>query len=263
MAKPIKLHPKIRERKVPRITASFLAEFIIAAPDRQDTLLHDQRYSSSYVTPKHQQALRLVRSFCVDPSRDWSKYERGRTALVEKSNGMGFKPSQREEAARCVETLDLFREQAGNAFGALGRTFSEAPQFDPLEINGLTISVYPDLIRGEYPVLEGKKIGLVFMRPQKNPNPFTCKTESKKVERSDYRREILAYMLVAGDMMLRANDIDEDQIDRKRFSGWDIRLGEEVSFPTDRVSRERRIEAAAGQIARLWETIETKPGDLA
>lgn len=263
MEKPINLHPKIRERKQPRISASSLAEFIIATPDRQDSLLHDQRYSSAYVAPKHQQALTLIRTFCTDQARDWGKFEQGRQALVDKSNGATFSPSQRDEAARCVETLDLFREHASNTFGALGQTLSEAPKFAPLVLNNLPISVSPDLVHGRIPVETGRQIGLVFVRAQKRPNPDDCKTESKRMERSEYRREVLAYMLVIGDMMLRANGVADSQIDRKRFAGWDLRLGESVSFPSDRVSRERRVEAAAGQIARLWGTIEVKPGDLA
>lgn len=264
MTTPIKLHPKIRERKTPRVTASAVAEFIVAAPDRQDELLHDQRYSSAYSTPKHQQALSVIRSFCADPSRDWAKYEAARSALLEKSAGKAFTPSQREEAARCVETLDLFRKQAGNTFGVAGTPLFQPPSFDLLNLNGLPVSVYPDLMVGlGFPPATGQKIGLVFIRAQKRPDPGACKTDAKKDERSAFRREVLSYMLVLGDMMLRANGVPDACIDRKKFRGWDLRLGEEILFPSDRVSRERRIEAACGQIARLWETINHKPSDLA
>lgn len=264
MATPIKLHPKVRERRSPRISASSLAEFILATPDRQDELLHNQRYASAYVTQKHQQALLVMRALCSDPARDWSKFEAGRSALVEKSVGDTFTPSQRDEAARCVETLDLFRSYARNTFGLAGLPLKMAPTFDTMHINGLPVSVSPDMIMGtSFPPDEGKKVGLLFIRPQKRPDPGDCKTESKRQERSAYRREVLAYMLVLGDMMLRANGVSDASIDRKKFRGWDLRLGEEVLFPSDRVSRERRIEAACGQIARLWPTINPKPGDLA
>lgn len=261
---PIKLHPKIRERKAARITASALAEFILASPDRQDELLHGQRYSSAYVTPKHQQAMSVIRALCADKTRDWSRYEAGRSALAAKSTGKAFTPSQREEAARCVETLDLFQSHASNTFGVAGTSFTAPPSFETMLVKGLPVSVFPDLVAGiSFPPDEGKKVGLIFIRPQKTPDPNACKTESKREERSLYRREVLAYMLVLGDMMLRANGVADASIDRKKFRGWDLRLGEEVFFPSDRVSRERRIEAACGQIARLWETIAPKPSDLA
>ncbi|WP_299130161.1 hypothetical protein [uncultured Amaricoccus sp.] len=39
-------------------------------------------------------------------------------------------------------------------------------------------------------------------------------------------------------------------------------FGEKVEFPPDRITRERGIETTRGRIARLWETISPKPGDL-
>ena len=257
------LHPKIKERKAPRISASALAEFIIAPPDRQDGLLHDQRFSSAYVTPKHQQALAVIRALCFDLRRDWGRFEGGRAALLDKSKGATFTPSQRDEAARCVETLDLFREQARNAFGVVGQGFCEFPGLPPIIINGLPVSVYPDLVAGSsFPPKDGGKVGLVFIRVQKHPDPSGCKTDETRDARRTYRREVLSYMLVLGDMMLRANGYGDSVTDRKKSRGWDVRLGEEVGFPTDRVSREKRIEAACGQIVRLWETINPKPSDL-
>lgn len=215
------------------------------------------------MTPKHQQALSVIRSICADTSRDWTIFDAGQDALVAKSKGAAFTPSQRDEAARCVETLELFRDHARNTFGVAGRAFCEAPKFETFELNGLPVSVFPDLVAGnQFPPNEGKKIGLVFLRVQKRPDPSDCKTEATKETRCAYRREVLSYMLVLGDMMLRANGFSEDIIDRKKFSGWDLRLGEEVGFPSDRVSREKRIVAACGQISRLWQSIEAKPSDF-
>lgn len=263
MANPIKLHPKIRERRTPRISASALAEFIIAPPDRQDSLLHDQRFSSAFVTPKHQQALSVIRAYCTDLSRSKEIIQAGRAALAAKSTGSGFTPSQRDEAARCVETLDLFTKLASNVFGVGGQPYVETPGFAPISINGLPVSVYPDLVSGSaFPPEDKKKVGLIFIRAQKRPDPSDCKREEVKEGRQAYRREVLSYMLVLGDMMLRANGTPDTAIDRKKFRGWDLRLEEEVKFPSDRISREKRIEAACGQISRLWETINPKPSDL-
>lgn len=205
----------------------------------------------------------IIKSLCADIRRDWSKFDAGQAALLQKSKGTSFTPSQRDEASRCVETLELFRDQARNTYGIAGRSFCESPNFDIFEINGLPVSVSPDLIAGQsFPPEKGGKIGLVFLRVQKRPDPSACKTEETKDARRMYRREVLSYMLVLGDMMLRHNGFSDEVIDRKRFAGWDLRLGEEISFPSDRVSREKRVIAACGQISRLWETIEAKPSDL-
>ena len=40
-------------------------------------------------------------------------------------------------------------------------------------------------------------------------------------------------------------------------------MKEAIPFPSDRVSRIKRIEAACGQIARPRDTVEAKPRDYA
>ena len=262
MAKPIQLHPKIRERKTPRVAAAALAEFIISAPDRQDDLLHDQRFSSAFVTPKYTEALRAIESFCADVRRPRSVLETTRKALETKEKSETFTPAQREEATRCKELLDTFSLRS-NGLSVAGLPLMKPDDLLPMKINGLDVSVWPSLFVGTtYPPREGEKVGMVFIRPQKRPDPSDCKTESTKVARQEYRREVLRYMLVIGWMAFRAAGIPENRIDTKRLLGWDLRLdGGPITFPSDRVSRVKRIEAACGQIARLWDTISTKPSD--
>lgn len=264
MAKPIQLHPKIRERKVPRVAAAALAEFIISTPDRQDDLLHDQRFSSAYVTPKYGEALRAIEAYCTDIKRPKHILTNTKLALENKAASPVFTPSQREEAKRCVEVIDLFSDLA-NSLGVNAIGLSKSPDLPSMNINGLQVSVSPNLLAGtQFPPDQDEKVGVIFIRPQKRPDPNGCKTEHTKATRLEYRREVMRYMLVIGWMAMREGGASEKQIDTKRIFGWDLRVsGEPVSFPSDRVSRIKRIEAACGQIARLWDTIATKPSDIA
>lgn len=263
MAEPIQLHPGIRERKRARVTASALADYILSAPDQQDVVLHDERYSSAYATPKYSDARRLICAFSSGLRRDWSALEDGRAALVEKSNSTMFTPAQREEAARCAEVIELFTG-ASNAFGVKGLPLIlPAKPFDALNISGTTVSIQPDLLVGlTFPPETGKRMGLIFLRMQKRPDPEACKKDDTKAKRQDYRREMAKYMLVMGELLLRDLGLSTSQIDRERMAVWDMRLGEAIGFPSDRLSREKRIKAACGHIARLWASIQPKPNDF-
>lgn len=218
---------------------------------------------SAYVSPKHSDALRIIRAFATDWSHMPGIIDGGVQALVEKAKNPAFTPSQREEAKRCVETVRLF-QLASNAFGVNGLPLRDAPSFTPMTIEGAIVSVQPDLIVAhDFPLDADDKLGLIFIRPQKRPDPDNCKKDETRESRKEYRMEVARYLLVLGWMQLRAEGIPDAQINKKLMRVWDIRMGESIGFPSDRVSRERRIKAACGQIARLWETVEPKPADLA
>ncbi|MEM7498169.1 MAG: hypothetical protein AAF371_09290 [Pseudomonadota bacterium] len=262
MAKVVKLHPKIKERPDARISASALADFVIAPPDRQDVILHDARFQNAFGPPKYADALRVIRSFCSDWSHQKGTLADGLKALGKKAEASTFSPAQKEEARRCIETLELFRD-AVNAFGVRSTPLLLAPKFETMEIDGCVVSVQPDLIAGQkFPPGDGQKIGMVFIRPQKRPNPDDCKKEETKLQRLQYRTELARYMLALGWMQLRSIGLPAFSIDRKAMHVWDIRMGARIDFPSDLVSREKRLRAAAGQISRLWQSIQTKPSDL-
>lgn len=261
MAKPVQLHPRIRERNDPRVSASALAEFIITPPDRQDDILHDARFMRAPAVVPHSDALRAIRAFCIDPYRSVGILESASEALTLKSRSPTFKPSVKDEAARCVETIELF-QNARNAFGIGKLPIFEPPRLEPMTIGGVKISVQPDLLLGEATLSGTGRIGAAMFRPQKGPNPDACKTEKTKLERQIYRREVGSYMLTLLRMALLENGAPEARIDSKFLMLFDIRMREKIEFPSDRLSREKRIRAACGQISRLWASVEPRPGDL-
>lgn len=262
MAHPIQLHPRIRERREPRISASALAEFIITPPDRQDDILHDARFMRAPSVAPYGDALRAIRSYCSDPLRQAKHLADAFDALTTKSQSVSFKPSIRDEAARCSEAIALF-QNAENSFSLGKLPTLDLVRMEPVSISGVTISAQPDVLVGlSYPPKGGEKIGGVFFRPQKRPDPSGCKTEETKNKRQEFRREMGRYMLVIYRLTLIESGIPEDNIDTKWLVFADIRMGERVDFPSDRISREKRIKAACGQISRLWETVAPRPGDL-
>lgn len=262
MVEPIQLHPKIRERKDARVSASALAEFIITTPDKQDEVLHDARFMRSNAVVPYGDAIRSIKSYCSDPYRSADKLGSVIEALNKKIQSPGFKPSQQEEAARCVEAIVLFQNSI-NAFGSNSTSLIAPQRFESLGIETVDVSIQPALLAAvEYPSAT-EKVATIFIRPQKRPDPNGCKSEEKQMERQSYRREVARYMLVMGWMLLRANGVAEKNVELKKMAVWDLRMKETIGFPSDRIIREKRIRAACGQIARLWETVEPKSGDLA
>lgn len=206
-------------------------------------------------------ALRAIRAHCADPYRSSKHLDDAHAALTKKSQSTGFTPSARDEAARSAETISLF-QIAANPFGLGKLPFFESPRLTPVNIQDVTVSVQPDLLIGTaFPPTDGK-IGGAFFRPQKRPDPAGCKTEKTRSERQEFRREMGRYMTVLLRMTLIENGVPEDKIDPKWLLFFDLRLHERIEMPTDRISRERRIKAACGQISRLWAGVEPKPGDL-
>lgn len=263
MADPVELHPSIREVKSPRITSVGLAEYIIAKPGQQDTILHDHRFQSNFVAPRYNPAVNAIKAYCADADRNEEILHRELRQLRETAERQQVAPMKKEDAQLNIEAIERFIE-GGNVWGAGGIPLFASPRFRPLSISGVEVSVQPSLIVGfNLPPAEKESVGFVFVRPQKGNDPASVKTDSKKAEYVDSRRNVARFQMALGWMLLFGEGLDERQIDKKRSAVWDFRLGEAVQFPSDRVSRVKQIEAACGQIARLWSTIEPKARDLA
>lgn len=263
MVVPYTLRPDIRERIAPQVSAYALAEYIIADPSQQENILHNSRFLSATFIPKNQDVVRTIQAYSTNVSRDPQTVRKVIEAQRQKSNSSLFSPSQRDEAARCVEGLELFL-RGKQAFGVDGIALIESPRFESVEINGTLVSVQPAMLAGtEYPPAQSKKVGTIFVRPQKNPNPDAYRREATKAAKRRYREEAAKYMLVISKLALISQGLLPEQFDKKKSAVWDLRLQSRVPFPSDWVSREKQVLSAAGQIARLWNTVPPKKSDLA
>ncbi|NBE07939.1 hypothetical protein [Paragemmobacter ruber] len=165
-------------------------------------------------------------------------------------------PSNREEAARCVEVLDRFVE-AKQALFADSLALFACDRLEPINVAGTLVSVQPDLVvNSTFPPQSDVKFGMIFIRPQKTPDVDGPKTSETRDSRREYRREAARYMLTLAQMAVVASGVSKDSFDPRRSFVWDIRLGEAIPFPSDWVSRQKNIEAAGRMIRRLWDTIE-------
>src|ERR1043166_7707400 len=114
-ASPV-LHPAVRTRHEPRISATALAEYLILRPRGQQNVLHDSKYSRPPIITANGDAMRALRAYNQDPRRPKDALLRVKTALTTKAAVLGVKPKTRDEALRCVEIIDIF-ERVENALG--------------------------------------------------------------------------------------------------------------------------------------------------
>jgi hypothetical protein len=201
MADIIELHPSVREHRKPRLSAAALAEYLILRPDQQDTVLHNSRFSSPPQVVPHSEAIRALRMYNADIARNQETLEGVKRALTLKSKDTSLKPKAREEALRCIETIELF-ERAENALGLRSLPLTEAGRFPELNVEGVAVSVQPDLLI-EPTALDGvRRVGGLMFRPQKAPDPEACRLDETRRQRGEHRREMARYMAVLLYMLL-------------------------------------------------------------
>lgn len=69
---------------------------------------------------------------------------RVKTALTIKSEALSVTPKAKEEALRCIEITEIF-ERNENALGVRSMALSALPKFAPIEIEGVMVSIHPDV----------------------------------------------------------------------------------------------------------------------
>jgi hypothetical protein len=251
------LHPSIRERHEPRMSATALAEYLILHADGQQKILHDSRFSSPPIMGANGDAMRALRAYNCDPRRSQSALDMVKNALTIKSENMELRPKTREEAKRCAEVINLF-ERHENALGMRSLALQSPPRFDPLTIAGVSLSIYPDfLVNGE-----NGKVGAAILRVAKAPDPAACRLDETRRRRGDHRREMARYMVAMLQMLLEAQGGRLGVPDRNLCFVADVRLPERVGPASDHSDRLKHIRGACDQIARLWPTIEPRPSIL-
>jgi hypothetical protein len=239
------------------MSAVALAKYLILRADKQESILHDSRFTRSPIVTANQEAVRALRAYHWDPRRPQTMLEQVKKALEAKAKSTTGTPKSRDEARRCAEIIELFRN-AENALGLRGLALSEPPnRFAPLIVSGVALSIQPDFIVSG----PGGRGGAGMLHVAKSPDVGDGKPETRE-RRAEQRREIGRYLVVMLQMLLDAQNDTYGPPDRNLFFVADIRLGETIWAPGDRMARVRTIRAACAQIANLWPTIAPRSSVL-
>jgi hypothetical protein len=236
------------------MSATALAEYLILQPDRQESLLHDSRFSRPPIVTANGDAMRALRAYNCDPRRSQDILDRVKDALTAKAGLVDTKPKTRDEALRCKEAIELFGRHE-NALGMRPMALRGAPRFAEIAIEGVAVSIQPDcLVDGP-----NGRIGAGIIRVAKAPDPNGCKLDETRRRRGDHRREMGRYMVALLQMLLEAQCGSNGVPDRELCFIADIRLAERIGPAPDHTARLRAIRAARNQIARLWPSIQPRP----
>ena len=236
------------------MSATALAEYLILRPNGQQNILHDSKYSRPPIVTANGEAMRALRAYNQDPKRPQDTLLRVKRALTTKAAGIGIKPKARDEALRCVEIIDMF-ERCENALGIRAMALSEPPDFEVIEIEGVMVSIHPDLLVSG----GGGRVGAAMLRVAKAPDPAACKKDETRDRRGHHRRELAYYLVALMQLLLDAQEGKLGIPDRDLCFVADVRLGERIGAAADHAVRVRDIRGACAQISRLWPTIEAKP----
>jgi hypothetical protein len=239
------------------MSAIALAKYLIQLADKQESILHDSRFTRTSIVTANQEAVRAIRAYLWDPRRPQEILERVKAALEAKArSGIGT-PKSLDEARRCAEIISLFQNQE-NALGLRGLPLSELPnRFAPLVVSELSLSIQPDfLVSGS-----GGRVGAGMLHVAKTPDLSDCRPETRE-RRGEHRREVARYLVAMLKMLLDAQDGTYGTPERDLCFVADLRLGETIRAGADHGARVRTIRAACAQIVNLWPTIRPRPSVL-
>ena len=240
------------------MSAVALAEYLILQADQQENILHDSRFARPPIVTANGEAMRALRAYNATPRRDESVLDRVKTALTIKSQPPDFKPKTQDEARRCIEAIELFQRNE-NALGMRHLALRECDRLAPLQVEGVVLSIQPDLIVDG---AEGR-VGAAIIRVAKAPDPAGCKLETTRLKRGDHRREMGWYLVAMLQLLLEAQGKSFGRVDRDLCFVADVRLGARIGAAEDHTKRIRAIKGACRQIAALWPTITPKPSVFA
>lgn len=201
------------------------------------------------------EAMRALRAYNRDPRRSQDTLLRVKEALTIKAATKGMRPKAIDEALRCIEIIELF-ERNENALGLRSMSLSAPPNFDVIEIEGVMVSIHPDVLVGGG---TGARVGAGIFRVAKAPDPTEGKLPATKARRGEIRREMGRYLVAIQQMLLDAQNGALGVVDRDLCFVADIRLAELIGPAPDHAVRLRDIRAACSQIAKLWPSIVAKP----
>ncbi len=239
------------------MSAIALAKYLIQLADKQESILHDSRFTRTSIVAANQEAVRPIRAYLCDPRRPQGLLEAAKETLLTKARSGQGTPKSRDEARRCAEIITLFQNQE-NALGLRGLPLSEPPnRFTPLAVAGLSLSIQPDfMVSGS-----GGRVGAGMLHVAKTPDLSDCRPETKQ-RRGDERREVARYLVAMLQMLLDAQEGTYGTPDRDLCFVADLRLGETIRAGSDHTARLRTIRAACAQIVNLWPTIRPRPSVL-
>ena len=219
-------------RPFPRISANKLGEYLVSPPLRRRDIIERQKYPSTFIGAYYEPARSIIVDF-LRGRTDRQGMLRRTEALVSAEHASSYALHQ---AHGCAEAILRFLDLEPQ-LDLRGMTPVLVPEHTALEVAGVYVSVYPDL------VLEGidhrgrPSVGALKLHfPKSHPHTETS---------AEYVATVLR--VHARTVMRERGHVNEDAC-----LVVDVFSGRIVSAPRGHVRRWRDIGAACEEIRRAW-----------
>ncbi len=219
-------------RLLPRISANKLGEYLVSPPLRRKDIIERQKYPCSFIGAYYGPARTAIVDYLLGRADRVALLER-MEALVSKEHESNY---ARHQANGCANAVLHFLDLEPR-LDLLGMKPVHVPEHDKLDVRGVDVSVYPDLVLEGYDRRGKPTVGAIKLHfPKSHPH-----TEASA-------------QYVATMLRMHAMEAMHDRGKVREDSCFviDVFAGRIVSAPRGYIRRWRDIGAACEEIRRAW-----------
>lgn len=229
----------------PTISANQLAEYLLAAPAKRQTIIKNAKYAPTAIVARYKKAKEAICEYLSSEIRDKRILYDAELQLygIESSTSAWSK----DDARLSIEAIKEFYSVLGNS-QLVSLNFKKLDQkLTPLVINGVTIKVTLDLLSHQKNK-HGDRIGGVLFQ--------VSKTVTSSTAREEHGRNVATLIWLLVNEKLSDKGFPEKNL----CIAFDV-FGKHVwTTPTSYKRRIQNIEAACSEIKMFWNVIPTPPG---
>jgi hypothetical protein len=225
-------HEQTIVRPFPRISANKLGEYLVSPPIRRRDIIERQKYPCTFIGAYYEPARAIIVDFLLGRIGREGMLRRTE-ALVSAEHASSYALHQAQGCAEAVlRFLDLEPE-----LDLRGTTPVLLDEHEALEVEGVRVSVYPDLVLEGIDSRGRPQVGALKLHfPKSHPHTETSAEYVATLLRAHAQR-----------FMLKRGHVSEDVC-----IVVDVFSGRIVSAPRGHVRRLRDIGAACDEIRRAW-----------
>lgn len=234
----------------PRISANQLAEYALASPSRRQAILRNAKYAPVFLVVRYNNARSSVCDYLTDGTRPVATLHKAEADLKASAGSLGsrFKENDALLSAEAIASFASFtsnKTQYPKAFSKL--TFAHVTgQMPKLPMSGVEVSVQIDLVSKN---VAKETCGGVLLQ--------TSKAISAKSWREEHSLYAASLIWMASSEFLKGYG----SVDPNLCYAVDLFGKKATKAPKSYKTRVKNLEAACGEIAAMWGTIEP-PSDL-
>jgi hypothetical protein len=232
---------KYRENPTPRISANQLAEYLIAAPARRQTILRNARYAPTFLVIRYQTAKDAISRYLAQDLRN-KRILTDAIISLKSVEHSGVSEFRKNDAQLCIEAIEAFTSMADNKALASISFQSVENRLPNLSIQGVEVSVNFDLMSVRPKGLARSIGGVIFQ---------TSKSIAGANWRADHSRNVSTLLWLKAEKYMH----DLGEVDRRLCLTVDIFGKNITTAPLNYKRKLSDLEAACGEISALWERI--------